>query len=398
MDFDYYRSVGLLTDEMLDEVGAFQREIPALLDTAQTNAAAYASTINDLSETIGTPDFCKLSAQYDTSGEYLGLNLNTGTGGYPKGVIYRTDYALKESKQFQWRTTSNIYPNGDPYENYAAVVYIVHTHTDPCTYDIGYLRAVNDHLEPTEDDQKAPTKLSLWLKSANFDDSHSNTDHIYLFRQNSIIGDLGAMMLQDETAEDTLKDSVKNQIKGDRLVYYTDQAITRENPGFNFVGYAWAWRYYKDNSQPSEMYFCDLDAGDVSWHRTFVTKNPPANTLGSNQDYAYCWKEGTLYRKNGSAWEKQTNKSTVDDNFGRMVSSFGTVYNSCVDRDMIRNGHYEYYAVDAQENLPVGNYAIADPFGVYHAFTTKAQTDQGKRISFDWTHGWVAIFNSGTDP
>jgi hypothetical protein len=238
----------------------------------------------------------------------------------------------------------------------------------------------------------------LWLKSANFDDSHPNTDHIYLFRQNSIIGDLGAMMRQDESVEDTLKDSVKNEIKGDRPVYYTDQAITTANPGFDFVGYAWAWRYYKDNSQPSEMYFCNLDAGDVSWHRTFVTKDPPANTLGSDQDYTYCWKEGALYRKDGNAWEKQTNKSTTDDKFGRMVSSFGTVYNSCVDRDMIRNGHYEYYAVDAQENLSVGNYAIEDPFGVYHAFTTKAQTDQGKRISFDWTHGWVAIFNSGTDP
>jgi len=53
---------------------------------------------------------------------------------------------VKERKQFKWRPASQIKSNGDPLEDYAAVVYIVHTHTNPVTYDIAYLRAINNNL------------------------------------------------------------------------------------------------------------------------------------------------------------------------------------------------------------------------------------------------------------
>lgn len=395
MDFDYYRSVDLLTDSMLQTVAEYQRSIPQLLETANTNATEYAEALGVLSETVGSSDFCKLAAQYVTSGDYLQLNLDTEN--YRKGVIYRTDYAVKERKQFKWRVASQIKTNGDPLEDYAAVVYIIHTHTNPVTYDIGYLRAINNNLQPTDDDQDNPQTLSLWLKSQDFDTSHLSTDHIYLFRQNSINGDLGGMMVQDETTKETLEKSVANVNRGDRPVFYTSEPVSSVST--NFEGYGWLWKYYNDNSYPSEMYFCNRDDGEVSWHRTYVVKDPPDTIVGSEDgEYAYAWKSGALYKRISGDWEKLENKSTEDDIFGRMVSSFGTVYNACSDRDMFRTGHQEYYAVDAQSNLPVGNYAIEDPFGDYHTFTTKEQVDAGKRISYDWQNGWVAIFDEGTDP
>lgn len=394
MDFDYYRAVDLLTDSMVQTIAEFQRSIPQLLETANTNAAEYAEALGELSETVGSSDFCKLAASYDTEGAYLTLNLDTS---YPKGVIYRTDYAVKERKQFKWRVASQIQTNGDPIPGQASIVYIIHTHTNPVTYDMGYLRAINGNLQPTDEDQDNPESVTLWINKNDYDTSHIATDHIYLFRQNSIVGDLGGMMLQDEDTAQTLEGVVANNVKGDRPVFYTSEPIS--GIATNFVGYGWAWIYYADNSAESEMYFCNRDDGEISWHRTYVVKEPPTSILGQSEgDYAYVWKAGALYKLIGSSWEKLENKSTQDDKFGRMVSSFGTVYNSCVDRDMFRAGHREYYAVDAAQNLPVGNYAIKDPFGDYHVFTTKAQVDQGKRISYDWENGWVAIFNEGTDP
>lgn len=204
-------------------------------------------------------------------------------------------------------------------------------------------------------------------------------------------------MVQDETTVESLEKSVCSVIRGDRPVYYTSEPVTSIR--IDFVGYGWAWRYYADNSKDSELYFCNRDDGEVNWHRTYVVKDPPETIDGSeNGEYAYAWKTGVLYKKINGSWELLENKSTENDKFGRMVSSFGTVYNACMDRDMFRAGHYEHYAVDAQDDLPVGNYAIEDPFGDYHVFTTKETVTQGKRISYDWQNGWVAIFSEGTDP
>lgn len=162
MDFDYYNSIGLLTDSMLQTIAEYQREMPALLQATNTASTQFAQALTDLSEVVGSVDFCKLNvSSYATDSGYLQLVLNKTTT-YPKGVIYRTDYAVRERKQFKWRVADELKPNGDPLNDAASIVYIIHD-TDPCTYDIAYLKYLKDSSGNILDADSDPDKLTLWM-------------------------------------------------------------------------------------------------------------------------------------------------------------------------------------------------------------------------------------------
>ena len=103
MDFTYYNKIGLLSDDALLTIAKYQRHSPALLEAAQSAAAAYAEKNGELSEIIGSVDFCKLAvASCDSTGSgYAKLTLDTTVHG--DGVIYRTDYDKRKIDQFKWR-------------------------------------------------------------------------------------------------------------------------------------------------------------------------------------------------------------------------------------------------------------------------------------------------------
>ena len=387
MDFDYYNTIGLLTDDMIQTIAQYQANVPALLRNANEAATNFAESLTNLSEVIGSVNFCKLAVDrlIDNNG-YLQLDLNTED--YPKGVIYRTDYTVRERKQFKWRVATELKPNGDPLNDAASIVYIIHTDTDPCTFDIAYLKEL--------DDEESPDKITLWLDYSGHSSINSNYDHVYLFQANTINGFLGALQQADEATIEALE-SATTVVTTKHPVFYS-----QTYPSINdFLGYAWWWQY--SDTPISYMYFCNKDIGDDDWNRVAFTDNEPDADL---YGYWYNWLRSVLQKSSNGQWI-ELNESPEQQ---RLAATFGTVYRSCQTRDRNRIGYYQYYSLNinneliqrygdgVSETLPIGNYAIEDEYGTYHTFTTKEELTSvaGSFVTYDTTNKWMVV--SPTDP
>lgn len=73
---------------------------------------------------------------------------------------YRTDYSVKERDFFTWTPASQINDEGDPINEVASVIYIIHD-TEPVTWDKVYIQAFNDVLTDSQDglEQKDITSI-----------------------------------------------------------------------------------------------------------------------------------------------------------------------------------------------------------------------------------------------
>ena len=65
MNFDYYREVGLLTDDMLQIIADYQRNAPKMFEKISEASTKMSEARTKLSQTIGYVDFCRLDIDRD---------------------------------------------------------------------------------------------------------------------------------------------------------------------------------------------------------------------------------------------------------------------------------------------------------------------------------------------
>ena len=293
MDFDYYREIGLLTEPMLQTIATYQHRMPALMKESQAAAADFAESLGELSEVVGSVNFCKLSlTQYENNDGYLKLKLNvmkdeekpeSAENGYKKGIIYRTDYNVPDRKQFKWYETDKIKENGDPLNEAASMIYILHN-TDPVTWETAYVKEIEYETgSDGEPDEDKPLSLTLWIEYSDITPGLLPYDKIYLFQSNTINGRLGAYQVADEAAVSALEATTK-VVTVKHPVYFsetkpvpqpeTEPLVPSPDWAKEIKGYSWWWKY--GDGIPSEMYFWYKDDGDTDWHRVYYASETPA--------------------------------------------------------------------------------------------------------------------------
>lgn len=387
MDFDYYREVDLLTNEMIQTIAKYQRKMPELQRIVSEKATLFAEKLTELSEIVGSGNFCKLAiSDYANNTGYLRLTLDRSKD--PKGAIYRTDYTVRENKQFKWREAEKLKENGDPLNDAASIVYIIHDR-NPLSYDTAYIKEIE--WEEGDEKREKPVAFTLWLPFTEEYLENFSDNHVFLFASHTVNGRLGAYQTADEAAKAALESTTK-VVTERHPVYFSP--TTPDIAIENIQGYAWWWKY-NNTGAPSEMYFCyrysdsseyasRITEGDTRWYRMHFDNTFP---LAAAKDYFYNWKEAVLYRLNtDNEWVKYNERSSAED---RMVAKLGSIFRSCQTRDALYNGEYRYYTVKLDTDLPVGNYAFADDYGNYYAFTTKTPLTANDKLVYDTTERWV---------
>ena len=380
MDFTYYDESGLLSDEMLQTIAAFQRNGVEYLEATHTAATDYAESWLNLSQTIGEIDFVKLdvaNVSYETidSNNYAKLTLTD------KRIVYRTDNDATE--YFKWRAATALKDNGDPINTEASAVYAIHA-TNPTTYDKFYIKSLND-----EDN---PSVLILWADANEV----RSTDKFYLFSYDGVNGYLGAYEAADEALTEAL-DSATTVVTVNHPVFYTTirpgivnsswntdtnsqwlQGI--DTPKWATYNKTYAWWY---NYDEGVLYFCYYADGDRSWNRVYVTETEPAYAQGC---YWYNWKTSVLSRGTGGTW---TALSDPDD--ATVTSLFGTVYWSCLNKDKYRIGEYAKYTVEG--SFIPANWYMTNEYGTLWLFTTE---ESATKFEYDTTNGTLTFTPSNT--
>ena len=178
-------------------------------------------------------------------------------------------------------------------------MYILHD-TNPITFDIAYLKEINDNSEPTDNDMDNPESLTLWLEASDFDARNLNTDSIFIFQTNNINGNLGALQIADEAIVATLETTTKVVTTKHPVVF---SSINEADPPVgDFLNYGWLWKYDEFGAQQSMMKFCFKDQGDVSWHPVYFAQDSFPQHAYVSGDYCYLWQKSMLYRYDGSEW------------------------------------------------------------------------------------------------
>lgn len=365
MNYDYYRQVGLFTDDMIQSIAEYQRNAPAIYKEIEAASLKMSEDQTKLSENIGVIDFCKLDAGYIESTEgYVTLGLHKSK--YPDGVIYRTDYDKNKDNYFKWRVTESLNSDGDPINTAAGIVYIIHN-TTPLTWDKAYLKHI--------DNEDNPSELTLW---AEFDSIKPNVaDSFYLFSYNGINGHLGSIESSDESAILALEEATR-VVTVDHPVLFTDNIEDLSTDGFD--GYGWAWQY-TENKANSEFYFCYKDGGDTDWLRVYFQESNPST---SGDSYWFDWRNSILKKCTNNTWR------TFDTAAEKKIAElFATVYMLCKSRDRYYHGLSELYTYTVSGTLPAGNYYIPNEYNSYWAFTIKEDLNIGDTLSYDYKHSWI---------
>lgn len=385
MNYDYYREVGLLTDEMIQVIADFQRNAPALHQNVVNASNQMSDSQTELSETIGYIDFCKLDILQTNDavgGSYLTLTLNKAN--FSDGVIYRTDYDQNKDNYFEWNTTESLNADGDPINSAASVVYIIHS-TDPVTWDKAYIKEL--------DDEKSPANITLWMDKSKIQIDPAR-DQFFLFSYNGINGRLGVLEANDESAIMALEESTK-VVTVDHPVVFTNNDPSSVSVG-TVNGYGWLWRYYSDASnfrtKKSELYFAFTDEGDTSWKYVYFLDSEP--TSASNGMYWFDWRNSVLYRYQESSDNWIALNSSAEE---KVAALFSTVYTICKNRDKYYQGLYEKYtySVPSGATLQPGNYFIQNEYDSYWAFTTTEALSSGDTLSYDYEKAWITQTKGG---
>lgn len=385
MNFDYYREVGLLTDDMLQIVADYQRKAPALYQKISDASLQMSNSQTTLSETIGYIDFCKLAVlNEDTlSGNgYVTLELDKNK--YKDGVIYRTDYAQNKDNYFKWRVTDSLNADGDPINSAAGVIYIIHD-TNPVTWDKAYLKKL--------DDEDNPTYLTLWAETGSID-VNPNTDQFFLFSYNGINGRLGTLESNDESAVMSIEEAVR-VVTVDHPVIFTEEDPALMDVG-NVNGYGWLWRYYATSATfrvyKSEMYFAYTDEGDTHWNKVYFVDSDPGGA--EENAYWFDWRNSVLYRRKMSTWTALTTSAEQ-----KVAALFATVYMFGKARDRYYQGLYENYtyAVPSGSSLAPGNYFIENEYNSYWTFTTTETLNAGDTLTYNYDDTWITQTKGGIE-
>lgn len=356
----YYHDVGLLTDEKLQEIAAFQRTMPSLYQQSEDAALAYIEDEQELSR-IGESNsgFLKLNVTEDYSSDSDGAKRI-----YIDNIAYRSDYDVAERRFFQWHVAKELKPNGDPVSGSPSVILVVHN-TNPVTWDKVYVKRIynqdgqliqDEEGNPADfrfDGTDRPGSISVWSNSIRWDAE----DRIYLFCTNSMSGLLGARQVEDEAVIENILNTTMDGSEKHPTYFVTSEETKPTPPGI----YSWLYQYTKDLTTIGELYFCWPDKGDSTWRQVFVEHTPPTVV---NNAYFYNLKTKVLSRGTGGEWVPY--ESAAEQ---RVANSFNKVFYYCRRRDMLYKGLYEYYYRDGA-SLPVANYAIGNDFAFYWTFTT----------------------------
>lgn len=371
MNFDYYREVGLLTDDMLQIVADYQRNAPKMFEKISEASAKMSDARTKLSQTIGYVDFCRLDIDRDEElldDTYITLVLNKKN--YSDGVIYRTDYDQIKKNQFKWRATDSLNKDGDPINSAAGIVYILHN-TNPITWDKAYLKKVFN-----EDN---PDAITLWAARGSIA-INPQTDKFYLFAYNSINGRLGTLESADESACKALTEATKLVTVEHPVLFINSKNLTSELPELN--GYGWRWIYHDDKTA-SDFHFCYQEEGDTAWHNVMFQAEEPLPSIGR---YWYDWRNSVLYRADKSGWKLLDTASEK-----RVAALFPTVYMYGKTRDKYYQGlsmNYTY-KVPSGQTLPAGNYFIENEYNSYWAVTTQEELEYGDSLYYNYDNGWI---------
>ena len=380
MNFDYYRSVGLMTDEMIQQLGKYQRNAPKLYQDAADASLAMSEAQTILSETIGYIDFCKLHVDREEpllGDGYTALILDKSI--YSDGVIYRSDYDKNKDNRFKWRITESLNTDGDPINSAAGLVYIVHD-TNPVSWDKAYLKAIDN-----EDD---PKMLTLWASSGSMN-INADTDQFFLFSYNGINGHLGTLESNDESAVMSLEEALRVVTVDHPVVFTQNDPIQHSVDELN--GYGWLWKYNL-NGFNSEMYFAYTDEGDTSWNFVYFQDSDPGGS--EERSYWFDWRSSVLYRRVNSAW---TQLDTYAEK--KIAALFATVFMFCKARDRYYQGISENYTytVPSDTTLPIGNYFFENEYNSYWAFTTTQDLQSGDTLTYNYDNAWITQMRNGVE-
>lgn len=374
MDFDYYREVGLLTDDMLQTIAQYQREAPKLFAQISQASAQLSDARTKLSQTIGVVDYCRLAIDRDEpllDDQYITLVLDKTQG--TDGVLYRTDYDQIKKNQFKWRATDSLNKDGDPVNEAAGIVYILHD-TNPITWDKAYLKKV--FYDNNEDE---PEAITLWAARGTITINPAK-DKFYLFAYNSINGYLGTLEAADESACKALSEATKLVTVEHPVQFVNAKNASSALPQLS--GYGWRWVYFDDKS-PSQFYFCYEEEGDTSWRKVLFQNQRPNPSDGG---YWYDWRNSVLYRSSGGNWVLLDTASEK-----RVAALFPTVFMYGKTRDKYYQGLAEQYicTVPAGQTLPAGNYFMENEYSSYWALTTQDELKAGDTLRYEYSKGWV---------
>ena len=305
MDFTYYNGIGLFTESMLQRLAESQRKGPALRQAASEASAAFNDVESNLSEVIGNVDYCRIipttdsfELKYENDNGYLKINLDTEN--YKSGIAYRSDYYEREANQFQWRCATTLKPNGDPVNDSASVVYIVHN-TDPVSWEKVYVKTINgievyenkhaytkgtkaqyagSFYEATEDialnqDEEftasrwklitdlEPENITLWLEYSADMLTQAGSDRLYLFKANTVNGYLGSYEAMDESVLQTISNDTKVNSKEHPTYFiaYPEGGLEELRTILNDIDvpdemeYAWCWVFDPAGEVESTLWF-----------------------------------------------------------------------------------------------------------------------------------------------
>lgn len=409
LNFTYYQEVGLMTDEMLQELAQYQREVPKL-NAAAVEASLKLSEAQTSLSNIGQDNtgFLKLKVKrYENDNGDLRIEIDTLDN---DGVIYRTDYA--EKNFFTWHTAKNLKENGDPTSGSPSMVWILHK-TEPVTFEQAYLKKIDERYQEITDyyGQKKtqtadytygisdgrPEKITLW---SNYSDTiarlNPETDDVYLFCTNGCTGSLGAALASDEAAKTALETELKT-VTLKHPVYFEDIRVGTEkkalpSSGLDVIisnpdGYGWTYLYNPTVTatdgdvsliEPGLLFFCYHKDGDNQWYKAICDTSMPNP---ADAGYFFHLKKSMLYRSNGAEWTLLD--PTQSTEYTRIGKAFAVVWKYCMRRDEIYKGKNEHYLWTAEETLTPGNYAMVNPYGFYWTFTTDRNVEAGHNLRID---------------
>ena len=415
LDFNYYITIGLFDDEMLQQVAKYQREAPALYEKISQASLAMSDAVTELSKTAGVFPYCKLAVKEKLDGFADGyLTLRLDYENYDQGVIYRTDYDSTKDTYFKWVVTDEVDPKGDPINTGCSRLYIMHPAdaSKPITWDVLCLKKVYDDLVN-------PKAITLW---ANENDIKIDLekDQFFLLQSLSTAGYLGYLESRDEAAVESLDDATTIATNTHKVIFTDQDPHYVQTPGgqdpfpgldvetFEWMkvnSYGWLWRYYPVEHNgvftESDFYFCnkayDTEDGKVTWKRVAFTDKMPTD---ARADYWYNWRTNTLSRSNGTVWNSLD--SYADEN---IASYFGTVYYFGKIRDMLYQGvkRKQIYTLGEDSSLtekviPAGNYYFENGYGSFWAFTLDEPVEgSDSSITYDVYNNWITVTRNGVD-
>lgn len=395
MDFTYYKEAGLFEQEHLDKLALFERTAMRDYQKVYNATQQYSDALTTVAETVGSVAFAKLDVAVPyypptDKAEERYLRLPLVTGEEKNGILYRSDWQNRERDQFLFAYSDELKPNGDPVNDVASVVYILHD-TNPISWDKVFVKALYDtngnKIERMEHGDVVGT-IELWTQTVST--ATHNTDRYYLLPYDNINGKLGALEIADESTVAALENATR-LISIDHPTTFTDKAPTLpENP----TVYQWAW-HYKPLGQTSDFYFYNPEKEDGVFCPVIYTDVDPDSTMLQNKiTYLYNWRKATLWRAEANRLFEQLT-SLPDKKIARI---FGTVYSRCRARDQYYYGLSEKYTYvhHSDKPLPAGNYYLPNEYGTYWVFQLDADLppEIGK-VYYDTVEGWAIVERDG---